>query len=145
MLSSFSSPSRVRIAHATTSLCCAYIANQFPIVRIGWKRLVLSDGPRQAINCLTLYSFWLVNQGDLDKIESYWTDQPLVTKLLLLSILFTVIIFLGSLLILIAAAICYIPLLCYIQGNLKEYCCHKVDKVSKHIRYLRYLRMGTAL
>jgi len=29
---------------------------------------------------------------------------------------------------LIAAAICYIPLLFYIRGNLKEYCCHKVDK-----------------
>jgi len=22
----------------------------------------------------------------------------------------------------------YVPLLCYIQGNLKEYCCHKIDK-----------------
>lgn len=94
----------------------------------GWKRLILSDGPRQSINCLTLYSFWLVNSGSLNKIEDYWNAQPLVTKTLLLSILFTVIVFLGSLLVLIVAAFCYIPLLCYIQGNLKEYCCHKVDK-----------------
>jgi hypothetical protein len=31
---------------------------------------------------------------------------------------------------LVAAALLYVPLLCYIQGNLKEYVCHKVDKVS---------------
>jgi len=43
--------------------------------------------------------------------------------------LFTVIIFIGSLLLLIVAAVLYVPLLCYIRGNLKEYCCHKVDKV----------------
>ncbi len=29
---------------------------------------------------------------------------------------------------LIIASVAYIPLLCYIKGNLKEYCCHKVDK-----------------
>lgn len=50
--------------------------------------------------------------------------------MLLFSIVATVLIFAGSLILLIAAAICYIPLLCYIQGNLKEYVCHKVDKVS---------------
>lgn len=94
----------------------------------GWKRLILSDGPRQSINCLTLYSFWLVNQGSFSTMSDYWDHQSFVTKLLLLSMSFTVVIFLGSLLILIVAAVCYIPLLCYIQGNLKEYCCHKVDK-----------------
>ncbi|KAF8307224.1 hypothetical protein DL93DRAFT_2064949 [Clavulina sp. PMI_390] len=94
----------------------------------GWKRLCLSDGPRQAINCLTLYSLWIVNQQSFSNIASYWSSQTMVTKTLLLSMTFTVTIFLGSLLILIVAAFCYIPLLCYIQGNLKEYCCHKVDK-----------------
>lgn len=94
----------------------------------GWKRLVLADGPRQSINCLTLYSFWLVNNGSISQITDYFSGQSAVTKMLLLSILFTVVIFLGSLLVLVIAAICYVPLLCYIQGNLKEYCCHKVDK-----------------
>jgi len=41
---------------------------------------------------------------------------------------FTFVVFAGSALLLIIAGICYIPLLCYIQGNLKEYVCHKVDK-----------------
>jgi len=53
----------------------------------------------------------------------------MVTNILLVTIIFTVTVFIGSLLLLIIAAILYIPLLCYIQGNLKEYCCHKVDKV----------------
>lgn len=33
--------------------------------------------------------------------------------------MFTVIVFAGSVLLLLIAAICYVPLLCYIQGNLK--------------------------
>jgi len=32
------------------------------------------------------------------------------------------------LILLLIAAICYVPLLMHIRGNLKEYCCHKVDK-----------------
>ena len=99
----------------------------------GWKSLIFSDGPRQAINALTLYSFWIVNQGSLQKMENYFGVQTLTTKILLISILFTTVVFFGSLLLLIIAALCYIPLLCYIQGNLKEYCCHKVDKVCHHV------------
>lgn len=57
----------------------------------------------------------------------------MVTNILLVTIVFTVLIFVGSLLLLIAAAIFYIPLLCSIRGNLKEYCCHKVDKVRQLI------------
>lgn len=67
----------------------------------------------------------------------------MVTNGLLVSIIFTVTVFVGSLLLLIMAAILYIPLLCYIQGNLKEYCCHKVDKVrsihSVHITGIEWL------
>jgi len=46
----------------------------------------------------------------------------------LVTMIFTCWIFIGSLLLLVAAGILYIPLVCYIRGNLKEYCCHKVDK-----------------
>jgi len=49
--------------------------------------------------------------------------------MLLFAQLATVLIFAGSLILLVAAALLYVPLLCYIQGNLKEYVCHKVDKV----------------
>ena len=42
--------------------------------------------------------------------------------------IFTVVVWIGSAILLLIAAVMYIPLLCYIQGNLKEYCCHKIDK-----------------
>ena len=44
------------------------------------------------------------------------------------TMLFTVVIFAISAVCLLVAAVIYVPLLCTIQGNLKEYCCHKVDK-----------------
>jgi Fungal potassium channel len=98
-----------------------------------WKRLLLADGPRQSINALTLYSFYLAKSsepGPWWQISKYmqWDQKDMVTDVLLVSMAFTVLIFIGSLLLLIVAAILYVPLLCYIRGNLKEYCCHKVDK-----------------
>jgi len=39
--------------------------------------------------------------------------------MLLFAQLATVLIFAGSLILLVAAALLYVPLLCYIQGNLK--------------------------
>jgi hypothetical protein len=98
-----------------------------------WKRLLLADGPRQSINAITLYSFWL-SKSNIDSpwwdVKKYFVDRTLIANALTCTIVFTVVIFAGSLLLLIAAGICYIPLLCYIRGNLKEYCCHKVDKVT---------------
>lgn len=96
-----------------------------------WKRLLLADGPRQTINALTLYSFYLAKSssgGNWWEISKYFDKSDMVTNMLLVAIVFTVLIFIGSLLLLMAAAIFYVPLLCYIRGNLKEYCCHKVDK-----------------
>ncbi|OXG14400.1 vacuolar protein [Cryptococcus neoformans Tu259-1] len=93
----------------------------------GWKRLLLADGPRQSINAILLYSFAAANNFQTSDIPAYW-DNSLVTALLLFSMIFTVLVFAGSLLLLIVAAVTYIPLLCYIQGNLKEYVCHKIDK-----------------
>ncbi len=100
--------------------------------RPDWKRLLLADGPRQTINALTLYSFIISKSHEAGQwwyLPKYFSRDDMVTNGLLVSIIFTVTVFLGSLLLLIIAAILYIPLLCYIQGNLKEYCCHKVDKV----------------
>ncbi|KAF7313716.1 hypothetical protein HMN09_00528600 [Mycena chlorophos] len=94
-----------------------------------WKRVLLADGPRQTINALTLYAVWLAKhkQAGWD-IRGYFTGNSTSTSLLTVTTTFTVAIFIGSLLLLLVAGICYIPLLCYIRGNLKEYCCHKVDK-----------------
>jgi len=94
-----------------------------------WKRVLLADGPRQAINALTLYAVWLAKHDSAKwNIPKYFQGNTLSTSLLTVTTFFTVVVFIGSLLLLVIAGICYIPLLCYIRGNLKEYCCHKVDK-----------------
>ncbi|KAH7920803.1 hypothetical protein BV22DRAFT_1132794 [Leucogyrophana mollusca] len=95
-----------------------------------WKRLLLSDGPRQTINALTLYSIYLAKRdnGSWYDVSKYFAGNSLSTSALTVTTFFTFVIFAGSLLLLICAGIFYIPLLCYIQGNLKEYVCHKVDK-----------------
>ncbi|GAA5869190.1 hypothetical protein JCM8547_005164 [Rhodosporidiobolus lusitaniae] len=92
----------------------------------GWKRLLLADAPRQVINALTLYSFGKSENWTTD-FSVYWSGS-LLKKGILVSMLFTVIVWVISAALLLVAAVMYIPLLCYIQGNLKEYCCHKVDK-----------------
>ncbi|KIY46610.1 hypothetical protein FISHEDRAFT_46932 [Fistulina hepatica ATCC 64428] len=102
-----------------------------------WKRLLLADGPRQTINALTLYAVWLVKHDDgaWYDLSKYFDGNSLSTSALLVTTTFTTAVFCGSLLLLIIAGVCYIPLLFHIQGNLKvslrlcqEYCCHKVDK-----------------
>jgi len=96
-----------------------------------WKRLFFADGPRQVINALTLFAIYLAKKNDRTpwfNFGKYFIGNNLITTALTISTLFTVLIFAGSMLLLIIAGICYVPLLCYIKGNLKEYCCHKVDK-----------------
>jgi hypothetical protein len=101
---------------------------------------------------LTLYSFAYANNFQTHDIPAYWDNSP-ITAMLLFAMIFTVLIFAGSLILLIAAAVAYVPLLCYIQGNLKvccfysipdrltdglqEYVCHKVDKVTFPQRWKR--------
>ncbi|KAI9000903.1 hypothetical protein BD414DRAFT_473061 [Trametes punicea] len=111
-----------------------------------WKRLLFADGPRQSINALTLYAFYLSKEDDgpFWSISKYF-DGDLITSALTVSTAFTVFIFIISLLMLIIAGICYIPLLCHIQGNLKEYCCHKVDKrISEIIKRRNKQRLAKA-
>ncbi|TBU38056.1 hypothetical protein BD309DRAFT_931370 [Dichomitus squalens] len=111
-----------------------------------WKRLLFADGPRQSINALTLYAFYLSKEKDGHWYDiSKYFDGDLITSALTVSTAFTVFIFAISLLMLIIAGICYIPLLAHIQGNLKEYCCHKVDKrISEIIKRRNKQRLAKA-
>jgi len=147
LLSSFSLCSRV-ISPSSADLTLSNLAVT------GWKRLLLADSPRQTINALTLYAVYLVKKdlhGNWYDISKYFRGNSLSTSALTVTTLFTVIICAGSLLLLLVAAICYIPLLLHIRGNLKvrslvdyipnfcslyqsqEYCCHKVDKVRPFV------------
>ncbi|KAH7887846.1 hypothetical protein F5I97DRAFT_1863289 [Phlebopus sp. FC_14] len=112
-----------------------------------WKRLLLSDAPRQTINALTLYSIYLAKKdnGAWYDVSKYFAGNSVSTSALTVSTFFTFVIFAGSLFLLILAGIFYIPLLCYIQGNLKEYVCHKVDKrIAEVIRRRNKERLAKA-
>lgn len=54
-----------------------------------------------------------------DDFSKYFDGRDLISNILTCVMLFTVLVFACSLLLLIAAGICYVPLLCYVQGNLK--------------------------
>ncbi|KAJ2960399.1 hypothetical protein NQZ79_g4251 [Umbelopsis isabellina] len=105
----------------------------------GWKRLLLAEAPRQVINAVTLYALirtWLKHTVTIDSI---WESMghTVVAKMMTGTMAFSFAIFIVSFFMICIAAIMYIPLLCHIQGNLKEYCCHKVDKRKSRNRVTR--------
>ena len=94
----------------------------------GWKRLLLAEGPRQVLNAITLYSVAKDQDFSFD-IHVYQQEFTTVQGVVLSFMLLTVTIWALSAIRLLVAAVLYWPLLvCHIRGNLKEYCCHKVDK-----------------
>jgi len=114
-----------------------------------WKRLLLADGPRQVINALTLWALFISKSkepGNWYDVQKYFPDgQKISISALTVTTFFTVLVFIGSMLLLTTAAILYIPLLCYIRGNLKEYVCHKVDKrISQIIKRRNKERLAKA-
>ncbi|KAI8977364.1 hypothetical protein BDF20DRAFT_913699 [Mycotypha africana] len=96
----------------------------------GWKKILLAEAPRQVINVVTLKTIipkWIqINNGLIISNESLGKNT--VQRLMTGTMIFSTAIFAMSFILLCAAAVIYLPVLCHIQGNLKEYCCHKVDK-----------------
>lgn len=106
-----------------------------------WKRVLLSDGPRQSINALILYTIAKNFNFSFDYLPQYW-DNSVITALLFWAMVTTVVLFAFGLAKILISGALYLPLLCYIQGNLKEYVCHKVDKrLGKVMRNLQKDRM----
>lgn len=99
-------------------------------LNIGWKKLLLAEAPRQVINIVTLKTIipkWIqINNGLI--ISNDGLGRNAVQRIMTGTMIFSTVIFAISFILLCAAAVIYIPVLCHIQGNLKEYCCHKVDK-----------------
>lgn len=106
-----------------------------------WKRVILSDGPRQSINALILYTIAKNFNFSFNDLPKYWDNSP-ITALLFWAMVTTVILFAFGLAKILISGALYLPLLCYIQGNLKEYVCHKVDKrLGKVMRNIQKDRM----
>ncbi|KAI8062482.1 hypothetical protein BC940DRAFT_308730 [Gongronella butleri] len=108
----------------------------------GWKRLLLAEAPRQIINIVTLQALvpnWIqIDSGNIS-LDNSALGRGWVQQLLTISMAFSVLVFAISFFLVAIASFMYIPLLCHIQGNLKEYVCHKVDKriedlLQKHVR-----------
>ncbi|KAG0061967.1 hypothetical protein BGZ89_011023 [Linnemannia elongata] len=96
-----------------------------------WKRLILADAPRQIINATILYQTFHnhLNSSFFDWDHIVGSGNNFIYKKISLgAMMFTVFMFALSLIMLISAVIMYIPLVSHIQGNLKEFCCHKIDK-----------------
>ncbi|KAL0077058.1 hypothetical protein F4703DRAFT_1742898 [Phycomyces blakesleeanus] len=99
----------------------------------GWKRLLFAQSPRQIIAGITVYallkSAWTNKQNNFEfttNWDAYGEDWSQRVALLLMS--FTCILWCLSILSFVLGCFLYLPILCHIQGNLKEYCCHKIDK-----------------
>ncbi|KAF9973057.1 hypothetical protein BGZ73_003746 [Actinomortierella ambigua] len=102
----------------------------------GWKRLMLADAPRQVINASILVQTFLVAKENAEKKNQTFNPfhleamaGPSIMKQITMCLMaFTVLMFASQLIQFLAACIIYLPLLSHIQGNLKEFCCHKIDK-----------------
>ncbi|KAI8367861.1 hypothetical protein EDC96DRAFT_543726 [Choanephora cucurbitarum] len=97
----------------------------------GWKRLLLAEAPRQVINVVTLQALapeWLKIRNGNISFNNIALGKTTVQQILTITMAFSVLIFAISFILVCIAAVLYVPLLCHIRGNLKEYCCHKVDK-----------------
>ncbi|KAI1312672.1 hypothetical protein EDD11_002871 [Mortierella claussenii] len=91
----------------------------------GWKRLMFADGPRQAINGIILITVIKTQNYSL----AFWNYnlEPMILVTMGL-MMFTLTLWVISVLLMLVAVCLYIPLVIEIKGNLKEFCCHKIDK-----------------
>ncbi|ORX58143.1 hypothetical protein DM01DRAFT_1283916, partial [Hesseltinella vesiculosa] len=97
----------------------------------GWKRLLLAEAPRQVINIVTLMVLipkWIHQRNGSVTLDYSALGKTRIQQIMTGTMAFSVVVFAISFFLVCVASIMYIPLLCHIQGNLKEYCCHKVDK-----------------
>lgn len=104
--------------------------NKYIYIYIGWKKILLAEAPRQVINVVTLKTIipkWIqINDGII--IQNDGLGKTNIQRLMTGTMIFSTAVFAVSFILLCCAAVIYIPVLCHIRGNLKEYCCHKVDK-----------------
>ncbi|KAI8049421.1 uncharacterized protein B0P05DRAFT_592108 [Gilbertella persicaria] len=95
-----------------------------------WKKILLAEAPRQVINIVTLIAIipkWIqINHGLEVSYEGL--GKTYIQRIMTGTMIFSTFMFGISFISFCAAVIIYFPVLCHIRGNLKEYCCHKVDK-----------------
>ncbi|KAF6762154.1 hypothetical protein DFP72DRAFT_597659 [Ephemerocybe angulata] len=96
----------------------------------GSVRLLLSEAPRQVINAVMLHALWFLRtKGKGNIFSKFFSGYSKTTTLLTVTASFSVLVFAGSLLLLLFAVVCYVPLYFFkVRGNLTNYVCHRVNK-----------------
>ncbi|KAI8900869.1 hypothetical protein BC833DRAFT_579949 [Globomyces pollinis-pini] len=103
----------------------------------GSKRLLFAEFPRQFFNALIVIDIYSAKRKTfVDTIVSLYTvssvsngsGTKLETTIFFTLQLLSVTIWIFNAISVLIASIVYVPLVCRIQGNLKEYCVHKIDK-----------------
>ncbi|KAF9217250.1 hypothetical protein BGZ59_005587 [Podila verticillata] len=96
----------------------------------GWKHLVV-QAPRQVINIMTLIAFMKALGFDftnLNDVAQLLPSLKTADKFTFCVMVFTSLMFIISGVATLIAIVLWIPLVAKVQGNLKEYVCHKMDK-----------------
>ncbi|KAI9296843.1 hypothetical protein K502DRAFT_347686 [Neoconidiobolus thromboides FSU 785] len=110
----------------------------------GWKRFLLVDIGREMLKSYILIRFLISLRGNeaaiLERIHNF-SSSKLLSYFTLATLAISNILFIITALLVVLAALLYIVLIFKIQGNLKEYCCHEIDKrISKLLSYQRLQR-----
>jgi hypothetical protein len=94
----------------------------------GWKRMIFADGPRQFLNALTLWDL-IIHSQSFNWLELLPNGtENFAKRSTFLTTAISCMLWALSAVLTVVACLLYVPLLCNIRGNLKEYVCHKIDK-----------------
>lgn len=96
----------------------------------GWVRLIFAEGPRQAINALTLYSVFKVNEEFLETLKDIALHSH-AQALVIAVMVFSLVVWLANVFQLIFALLCALPLYVHIEktcSGLEEYCYVRINK-----------------
>jgi hypothetical protein len=97
---------------------------------IGWKRMLFADAPRQVLNAVTIWTVSTTGTGNTIDWDVFRPKSQQYVKLntTFYTATFSFVLWCITAISTIIACVLYVPLLCNIRGNLKEYVCHKIDK-----------------
>lgn len=103
----------------------------------GWLRLIFADGPRQVINAMTLWSVLKVNTSFIETVKEIAVSSY-VQAIVISLMLFSLVIWIFSVLQFLIALLCAIPLYVHVQKTctgLEEYCYVRINgRIAKLVR-----------
>lgn len=103
----------------------------------GWLKIIFADGPRQVINALTLYSVLKVDTSFVETVKQIATHS-FAQALVISVMLFSLTIWVFSVIEFLIALICAIPIYIHIDktaSGLEEYCYVRINnRIAKLVK-----------